>query len=217
MAWVTDSPVGTQSVRVNRTQMHANNVYINTYLGGQSAFDNTSTTRDHFWNVSPTHDGRHRFIKSPAFTTDGSTPTDPVVGSSMDAVLYLKTTNSEGQWFTRPAVGNIYQISPNFKSGTFTSKPSFQTVTNVPNNVYGEMYMWREGDNSTSGQFAFFKSRGGVVTGFSYAARAESSGTDRVNIELANGASATDLNIKARLVSAPADQTWNYRITYRAM
>lgn len=217
MAWVTNSPVGTQSVRVNRTQMNANNVYINTYLGGQPVFENSDTTRDHFWNAGGVKDGRHRFIKSPAFTTDGSTPTDPVVGSGMDAVLYLKTTNSEGQWFTRPAVGNIYQVSPNFKSGTFTSSATFISVTEVPDNVYGEMYMWRDGDNSTSGQFAFFKSRGGIVTGFSYAARAESSGTDRVNIELANGSNAIDLNIKARLVSAPAGQTWNYRITYRAM
>lgn len=218
MAWVTNSPVGTLSVKDNRAQMNANNTYINTYLGNQSAFENLDTTRDHFWNIDSNRDGRHRFICSPAFTTsDGVTPTDPVVGAGMSAVLYLKTTNTQPQWFNRTSGNVIYQVSPNFISGSFTSSANFTNIVAVPDDVYGEIHMWRNGNNRTSGQFGFFKSRGGVVTGFSYAAALEDQSDFKVNIELANSTNAIDLNLKSRAKFANAGETWFYRITYRAM
>ena len=112
MTWNSIWPIGTSSVRSNRVTGAQNTEYIETTMGPSVVGTNAVTTRDHFWNVDPNLDGRHRFIQSPAFTV-GGLPTDPVVGTSMDGVLYTKTktaTESTVQQDVQPFFRNTSQV-----------------------------------------------------------------------------------------------------------
>jgi len=218
MAWNAASPDGTISVKANRTQMNANNTYTQTTMGDSVVGTNTVTTRDHFWNVGTNEDGRHRFIQSPAFTVGGS-PTDPLVGTGMDGVLYLKTTNTRAEWFHRNSSG-IYQVTPGYKSGTVTvsvTAKAYTTITSVPENVWGEIYMWRTTQGKNTVQQGFFRSDASIVEAFSLSMKVQGSSSDIVNLKFGNGSEAVGLNIRARNDSATDNVSWNYRITYRAI
>jgi len=218
MAWDAASPDGTISVKANRTQMNANNTYTQTTMGDSVVGTNTVTTRDHFWNVGTNEDGRHRFIQSPAFTVGGS-PTDPLVGTGMDGVLYLKTTNTRAEWFHRNSSG-IYQVTPGYKSGTVTvsvTAKAYTTITSVPENVWGEIYMWRTTQGKNTVQQGFFRSDASIVEAFSLSMKVQGSSSDIVNLKFGNGSEAVGLNIRARNDSATDNVSWNYRITYRAI
>ncbi len=89
MAWHSTAPVGSQSVKANRTILQDNTTYTEVTMGNSVVGTNAVTTRDHFWNVGANEDGRHRFIQSPGFTV-GGLPTDPVIGTGMDSVDYSK-------------------------------------------------------------------------------------------------------------------------------
>lgn len=89
MPWNSTAPVGSISVKANRTILQQNTTYIETTMGNSIVGTNTVTTRDHFWNVGSDEDGRHRFMQSPAFTV-GGLPVDPVIGTGMDSVMYSK-------------------------------------------------------------------------------------------------------------------------------
>ena len=89
MPWNTVFPLGSVSVKANRTIGQQNTTYIETTMGNSIVGTNTNTTRDHFWNVGSNEDGRHRFMQSPAFTV-GGLPVDPVLGAGMDSVFYSK-------------------------------------------------------------------------------------------------------------------------------
>lgn len=213
MPWNSTFPLGSVSVRANRTIGQDNTTYIETTMGNSIVGTNTVTTRDHFWDVGSDVDGRHRFIQSPGFTV-GSSPTDPVVGTGMDGVLYLKTITGTVQGFYRNAQ-SIYQYIPTFVSGTvsITSTSTFATLVAVPANVYGEIFIWH--NNTQNIQQATFISGSSVVEAFSQ--RQKQNGTsDDYFVEFLNGSGAVDLNIKARRGN---DSSGNflYRITYRAV
>lgn len=218
MPWNSTWPIGSISVKANRTAGQQNTTYIQTTMGNSIIGTNTNITRDHFWNVGANEDGRHRFINSPAFTV-GAVAADPVVGAGMDAVLYLKTTNAQPQWFNRTSGGVIYQVSPNFLTGTIVVNAGFVTITAIPANVYGEIFIFQTADGSTRGQAGFFKSNGAVCDAWSYAQQVQSisSGTPKFNLIFGNGSNASGLNIRVRIEEAAAGATWNYRITYRAI
>ena len=211
MPWNSTSPVGSISVKANKATMQQNTTYIETTMGDSAVGTNAVTTRDHFWNVGTNEDGRHRFIQSPAFTV-GAVATDPVIGTGMDGVLYLKTTNSRAEGFYRNASG-VYQYIPSFLSGTVsvTSTSTYATVVSVPANVYGEIWIWR--DTTRHMQRASFISDGTIVEAFSF--REQIDGSSRIYTEFLNDG-ATDLNIKVRR-SFGTSGTYNYRITYRAV
>lgn len=221
MPWNSTWPVGSISVKANRVVGQQNTTYIETTMGNSVVGTNTNTTRDHFWNVGGDEDGRHRFIQSLAFTVGGN-PTDPVLGSGMNAVLYLKTINNSPQWFTRPAAGNIYQISPNYLVGTtsVSSSSNYSTVVSVPNNTYGQIFMWlTDGSNGKfTAQTGFFKATGGVVDSWAINYQVQGSGTADNALKFGNGSEADNLNIVARRSGASSSQTgWSYKITYRAI
>jgi hypothetical protein len=191
-------------------------------MGNAVVGTNTDTTRDHFWNVGANEDGRHRFINSPSFTVGGN-PADPVVGVGMNAVLFLKTTNNQPQWFTRTdiASGSIqYQATPNFLSGTKVISPIDQDYTNivtVPNNTYGEIFMWRNSSVSVAGQSGFFRAIGNICQAWGLLYRIQGSSDSKAALKFGNGTEASGLNIRARNDDSIPNQTWNYRIIYRAM
>lgn len=217
MAWNAASPDGTISVKANRTQMNANNTYTQTTMGESIVGTNTVTTRDHFWNVGTNEDGRHRFIQSPAFTVGGS-PTDPLVGTGMDGVLYLKTTNTRAEWFHRNSSG-IYQAVPSFKSGTVVvnSSSTYGIITSVPANVYGEIFMYTTALGRSSAVMGFFRSNGSTVEAWALTNLEQGSSTAKSALKFGNGSNASGLNILTVSQEASSGLTWNYRITYRAL
>lgn len=89
MPWNSVFPLGSVSVKANRPIGQQNTTYTEVTMGNSIVGTNTTSTRDHFWNVGSDEDGRHRFIQSPAFTV-GSLPVDPVLGTGMDSVTYSK-------------------------------------------------------------------------------------------------------------------------------
>jgi len=215
MSWNPNTPDITKSVKANSAPMISNNQYIEQKMGNEVVGTNTLTTRDHFWSVGATIDGRHRFIQSPAFTV-GAIPTDPVVGSGMDGVLYLKTTNTRAEWFHRNSSG-IYQAVPSFLQGTVAvPTSSFTNVVEVPPNVYGEIIMFTTALGNDSGVSGFFRSNATIVESWSLVQSDGSGSTDSTPLKFASGSDATTRFILARRSDA-GSATWNYRITYRAI
>jgi len=91
MPWNAIWPIGTISVRANRTTGNQNTAYIGTTMGDAAVGSNAVTTTDHFWNVSADLDGHHRFMKCAAFTV-GGLPADPVSNNAfIQGIYYAKT------------------------------------------------------------------------------------------------------------------------------
>lgn len=214
MPWNSVSPNGALSVKNNRTPMNQNTTYIETTMGNSVVGTNTVATRDHFWNVGSNEDGRHRFIQSPKFTV-GGVATDPVIGTGMDGVIYLKGTGSGVQVFYRNVINGVYQFSPNFLTGTVVLNSSFATIVALPANVYGEIFLFNDTAGRTRGQAGFFKTNAATCDGWSYGERLQGGSTAVYPVILGNGSDASGLNLRAASDEAASGQTWNYRITYR--
>lgn len=214
MPWNSTWPVGTSSVKTNRTSGQENTTYIETTMGNSVLGTNTVTTRDHFWNVGANEDGRHRFIQSPAFTVGGLSA-DAVVGTGMDGVLYLKTVLGRVQGFYRNAQG-IYQYLPAFLSGSVVISGSYVDVVAVPANCYGQVTMYTAARGIYSAVTAHFRSDGTVVETWGLT-QSDNGASNNTPLKFASGSNATTLFIRARTSDAANGQTWNYRITYRAL
>jgi hypothetical protein len=217
MPWNSVFPVGNVSVAENRTTGQQNTTYIETTMGKSVVGTNTNSTRDHFWNVSSNLDGRHRFIQSPVFT-DGSNPVEPVGGSGMAAVLYLGRAKQCPQWYHKVLNNEQpnYQLSPGYLEGTvlLTSSTNYNTVTSVPDNVYGEIFMWSENQGSHGAQSGFFRSDDTTVMAWSNVVGIDGEGSSLI-VKFGNGRAASGLNIKARADNTTVNRTWTYRIIYR--
>lgn len=219
MTWNSSWPLGTVSVRANQSTGQQNTSYIETNLGKVAVGTNVNTTRDHFWAVDPSLDGRHRYINSVGFTTGGppGVPDDPLLGADMDTLLYPKETNSSVQWFHKNQDDdlNLYQVTPNQIKGTanITSTSTYTTLTAIPINVFGEVFMWKDG--TTLSQSGTFITDGTICEGYSNVQRLNS-GSDTVNIELRNTTSA-GLGLQGRLRTASLSGNWNYIVWYRAI
>ncbi len=221
MVWNSNTPLGNTSVKSNRTRFTGNFTYISTTMGDSIVGTNTVTTRDHFWNVGSNEDGRHRFIQSPAFTV-GATATNPVIGTGMDGVFYLKTVKNRAEWFHRNAAG-IFQVTPGYKTGTVSAiTSSYVTVDSVPINVYGEIFMYATVTGTASQErfrtiTGFFRSNGTTVNSWALANSVEGTSSYANGLKFGNGADASGLNIRVRLGDATSGLDWTYIITYRAL
>lgn len=221
MTWSSTAPDGTKSVKQNRVILGNNNSYIETTMGNDPVGTNNAGTRDHFWDVGGDEDGHHRFIKSPAFTV-GGVATDPLVGTGMDGVLYLKSdglTPSSVEGFYRNA-SNVYQFIPAFKSGTvsITSSSTFESITTIPPLSYGEIFLYKSTSGRYTAQWGYFKSTATITEAWGPLVTVQGFNADNPTevLKFANGSNATDLNVKARLRDGTSG-TWNYRLTYRAL
>lgn len=223
MVWNSDWPVGTVSVRANRVTGNQNTTYIETTMGKSVVGTNTDATRDHFWAIDPNLDGRHRFIQSPVFTDGVGAALNPVLGASMDAIIYAKTTNAEAQWFHKNVDNNdnLYQITPNQLLGTKVLTGSYATVIAVPANVWGEIFMYATNGTANQSRYrtvrGFFRSDATTVNTFAYAYLVEGSSTATIGVKFGNGSDASGLNIRARSEEATTGLTWNYIVWYRAI
>ena len=112
MTWNSSWPLGTVSVSANQSTGQQNTSYIETNMGNVAVGTNLDTTRDHFWDVDASLDGRHRYINSVGFTVGGA-PDDPVIGAGMDGVSYLReltSTLSTAQQDVQPFYRNATQV-----------------------------------------------------------------------------------------------------------
>lgn len=221
MPWNETWPIGNVSVKSNRTSGNQNTTYIKDTMGKDIVGTNSNVVRDHFWDVGTNEDGRHRFINSPAFTVGGN-PTDPIVGDGMDATLYLKTTNDIPQWFTRPqtGLGEIYQVSPNFLQGTIVVNSTYSNIVALPQQVYGEIFMFRNSTGPARMQYGYFKTTNSTCDAFAVAVRLTSvliSVDPKFVLIFANDNETSGLNLRVRTSQADTGENWNYRITYRAI
>jgi len=216
MVWNSTFPLGSVSVKSNKTIGQDNTTYIEVTMGNSIIGTNAVTTRDHFWNVGANEDGRHRFMQSPAFTV-GGIATDPVIGTGMDGVQYLKTTSGTVQWFHRNTVA-VWQITPAVLRGTIAipSDSSYTNIVAVPANVYGEIFMYTTALGQYSVVTGFFRSNGATVESWSVVDWPNELNTASIALKLGNGTSASGLNIRARRATA-GSVTWNYIITYRSL
>lgn len=216
MPWNSICPLGTVSVNANRPIGQQNTTYIETTMGNSIVGTNTTSTRDHFWNVGANEDGRHRFIQSPAFTV-GAAAADPVIGTGMDAVQYVKTILGTVQGFYRNAEG-IYQHIPALLTGTvvIASANVYSTIVAVPANCYGEIFMYTTAQGELSAQTGFFRAGAALVEAWSTPQSTQSNGDAALALKMGNGVQAVGLNIRARRAQS-SDVNWNYIITYRAL
>lgn len=199
MAWHSTNPDGTKSVKANESIGQDNTTYTETTMN-----------KDHFWNIGTDEDGRHNVVNMPTQTSD------PSIATGMDGVRYLKSDGTRIQGFYRNANG-IYQDIPAFLTGTQVVTGSFTNMITVPNNVYGEIFMFRDGDAEEGGQVGFFKCQSNVCQAWSYGLRIQGSSTANYNIRFGNGTDASGLNIRVISQNASSGNTWNYRVTYRAI
>ena len=224
MPWNSTWPVGSVSVKANRTTGQQNTTYTEVTMGNSIVGTNTTSTRDHFWNVGANEDGRHRFIQSPSFTVGGN-PTDPVVGTGMNAVMYLKTTRGTPtdtpQWFTRTDVasgGIIYQVTPTYVTGVINmpNNSNYVTLINVPINVIGDIYMFTAANGKRQGAKGYFRSSATICDAWALYQGVEG-GAESLPLKFGNGNDASLLTIQVRNEDAANGQSWFYFITYRAI
>src|SRR3990167_9364010 len=78
MPWNATWPIGTNSVKANKTPGQQNTTYIETELN-----------KDHYWNIGVNEDGHHRFVQNPISGTV-AVPTNPTLATGMNGVYYLK-------------------------------------------------------------------------------------------------------------------------------
>jgi len=99
MTWSDNWPDGTLSVKANKPQGNSNMAYISYNMGNQIVGTNgvapALEARDHFWKISSTYDGRHRFVQNPSFVNDLGESAVPEIGSDMAGVFYLKVKSSD--------------------------------------------------------------------------------------------------------------------------
>jgi len=224
MAWHSIAPIGNISVKANKTILQDNTTYIEDTMGKSVVGTNKDTTRDHFWDVDSSVDGRHRFIQSVGFTSTEVFPDDvyPALGAGMQSILFPLTTNTEVQWFHKNQNTNdkIYQFIPNFLTGVtafvggITS--SYKDLVAVPANVYGEIFMWRDADGKNNGQSGFFKSSATKVDAWSLYLAPEGT-NEQINLKFGNGSDSPNFFIRVKTESGASGNQWNYRITYRAI
>lgn len=199
MPWNSINPNGGVSVKANETIGQQNTTYTETTMNN-----------DHYWNIGSNEDGRHKYVNMPV---QGS---DPSISTGMSGIVYLKSDGSRVQGFYRN-VNGIYEFIPAFLSGTHFVTGSFTNMVAVPDNVYGEIVMFRSADAEEGGQSGFFKCQGGECQAWSYGLRIQGSSTALYNLRFGNGSDASGLNVRVVADNASSNHTWNYRITYRAI
>lgn len=196
MPWNSTWPDGSKSVKGNEASGAQNTTYIETEMQD-----------DHYWNEDSNKDGHHKKVEMPKQALDIT------LSTSMDGGFYIKdTAEGRAEGFYRNSSG-ILQYTPSLKSGTvsITSTSTYVTISAIPANVYGEIFIW----NGRKIQHGTFISDGSVVEGFSSLLKIQGNTDSRPRlVELANGTDASGLNLRGRRTSGPSG-TYTYRILYR--
>lgn len=205
MVWNSSWPDGTQSVKQNEAPGQQNTTYIETEMN-----------KDHFWDIGADEDGRHRAVNMENYAdTAVGAPTDPTIATGMDGVMYLKTTSGRVQGFYRNASG-IYQFIPAFLTGTSAlTTAGFTNIVAVPDNTYGQIFIWRQGNNKDV-SFGSYIAQSGVCQAISAETLFDGNSTPTVAVVYGNGTNASGLNIRGKVLGG-SNGTYEYRIMYWTM
>lgn len=198
MTWNTLWPDGSKTVKANETPGQQNTTYIKTTM-----------QEDHYWDEDGTKDGRHKKVEMDTQSAD------PGLTGSMTGVLYLKDV-ADG----RPQVfydnGTVvYQATPVLLKGTHVVSSSYSNLVAVPDDTYGEIFMFITGSNGkTFFQAGGFRATNGKCEAWPYRQRNQNN-TSAYNLAFGNGSAGTSLNIRVKTDAASSGKTWAYRVTYR--
>lgn len=202
MTWNATWPVGTVSVKANKITGNQNTSYIQTTM-----------RVDHYWAESGFVDGMHRQVSMQGTTLDKTLP------AGVAGVLWYKTvsaSNPRVEMFYRN-IDKIYQVSPSFKEGTKTiNTSSFFTITDVPANSYGEIFLFTTALGRRSMVSGIFRSDATTVEAWSLYNGPEGSAAS-IPLKLGNGSDASGLDIRAKKEDNSSSLTWNYRVIYRGI
>ena len=200
MVWNSVSPDGTQSVKANVPIQQQNTTYTEVTMNN-----------DHFWKIGVDEDGHHKAINMENYAdTSVGAPVDAPIATGMDGVMYLKTSSGTVQGFYKNAAG-IYQFIPAFLTGTVALTSSFSNVVAVPDNTFGQIFIWRDGSRDMSS--GSFTANTGAVQAISYLTLFDNNSTPQFAVQYANGTNASGLNIRAK-TSAGTSGNYKYRIMY---
>ena len=208
MVWNSTSPDGTKSVKANVPKQQQNTTYIENTLGNI-----TNNTKDHFWNIGVDEDGHHRTVQMMDYAdTYIGAPSDAALATGMDGALYLKTVAGTIQGFYRNAAG-IYQFIPAFLTGTAAlTTAGFTNVVAVPNNTYGQIFIFRQGSNKDVSAGSFI-AQGGFCNAISSATLSEVTLVPYAAVIYGFGTNVSGLNVRAK-VNDGSNGTYEYRIMY---
>lgn len=199
MSWSSISPDGTRSVKANESIGQGNTTYIETKM-----------KLDHFWNEDADKDGHHDLLHM------AKQASDPTIATNLDGTVYLKdTVEGRTEGFYKNGSG-IYQFIPSVLTGTVSvsSGSLYSTVSAIPANTYGEIFMYTTALGKYSGQTGFFRSDATSCESWSYGMKIQGTSPILAALKFANGSEVSGLNIRARRDGA-SSATWNYIITYR--
>jgi hypothetical protein len=140
---------------------------------------------------------------------------DPV--RTLDGIIFTKevsATNTRVEGFYKNSVGT-YQFIPSYKSGSvlLNTTSSFHTLTDVPNNSYGYIYMYTATDADDMGM-GFFKAAGGKVQAYTIPVLLQDANYGDWFFRFGNGSNASGLNIRVKKPNHLATDTYNYKIVY---
>lgn len=199
MPWNSTYPDGSKSVKQNEAPGQENTTYLET-IGDV----------DHYFDIGSNEDGHHRQVQMVEKASDLTLDT------GMDGGFYLKQVAGRVEGFYRNADA-IYQFTPSFKSGTVNipTGSSFTTVTSVPDETYGNIYMWQASGQGNNGAWGFFKANAGNIQTYTALTYFGNSTTAATNLIFANGDQSTgsQLNIRVKLSNATT-ASFEYRVMY---
>ena len=209
MSWSSTAPDGTKSVKDNRP-----------ILGNNTIYTETTMKIDHHWNESVSLDGHHNVIQQNKQDAAGVpvNPAQPV--APIQGKTYVRTVsdaagndNSNQLFFRQDFIGYplAYQVSPVYQTGVANLTTTPSTILSVPKNVYGTIWIWRQGTRNI--QTATFFSDNTVVEGFSLRIKINTHGsTSSTVVDFSNGAIASALNLQAARVSGfDSDGNYNWK------
>lgn len=199
MSFDPNVPNASQSPGLFPVQNSTNFTRLKTIINSDHVFNDTAQSTD----------GYHKQMTLVARATPSSLP------SGSNAVLYTKL-NGASQAQLRFYNGNQdYQItpSPDFIFGTinFPNTNNYHGITNVPPNVYGEVFLYKDGLI----QVGAFESTATTVSGFSYAQNFPSSSNTSGSIILKLGFTSETSGLTLVAKSFSGTGVWNYRLFYR--
>jgi len=192
-------PLNSDSPSIFPAQSQTNYTRLQTIVGADHQFNLTAAANDGYHNLI------HMTLQAPtgALASTGR--------------LYVKTVGGLVQLYYMDSAGTEYQVTPSFNviSGTVNVSPAYATITAIPANMFGEVFLW-QGRFIQAGTFV---SDGTVVNGYSYAEKYVSGSASSPMLALgfdAAGANLLNLTVANTSGIGGFNVMWNYKVFYRS-
>lgn len=201
MVWSSFWPDGSKSVKQNTGPGQQNTTYIK-----------TTQNNDHFWDIGTDEDGYHRRVSMERYSdTAIGAPTDAPIPTGMDGVYYLKQANSRIAGFYRNASG-IFQSVPGFITGNANITTSYQNILVLPDNCYGQVWLFKSDDTNAMG-FGSFKCSSAVCQAYCVQTLPGNTSTPQLPFRFGSADQVDGLNFRVRVSDAPQG-VYQYRFMF---